>query len=549
MKFNILIIDDEQPVREAIKILGLWEELKVDKIFEASNGRQALDILDSEHIDLVLVDMKMPEMDGMKLLQIMEEKYPELMSIVISGYQDFDYTRQAIRSKVSDYILKPVNRHELNASLKKAVDTLRMRKAKDREVIHQNITLNLSLPKLKEKLYLSILDRTYKSHNYEELIDILGLKISGYRYVVITMRLLNHDEVMKLRFKDDFDLLGFAVSNVIQEVSGYDCFSFVNPKQRREMITIISVEEGQWQEAAYHLHQQMSKLVNSLGDLFHLQVAIGIGQSVAAFHELAVSFDQSKKAVSSLNLYGKSENVIAYEEPTRNTAMQHHSILLRRTQIKQALDAGNRQLLHRYIRETTTQWTSEMCFTIEEADRVLDDLIIVLNDLAIELGVSMDQLPIGVEDPMGFLHLSGDFVTYAEFEERLHDLVERYYELVEKVKLQSTSFKITEIKSFIDQNYFEDIKISMFADKYYLSREYLMKLFKQAYGYGIHEYVQKVRMEKAQELLLDTQLKIQEVAEMLGYKDTNYFSKAFRNYFDCSPTEYRNQMVSSEGKR
>ena len=72
-----------------------------------------------------------------------------------------------------------------------------------------------------------------------------------------------------------------------------------------------------------------------------------------------------------------------------------------------------------------------------------------------------------------------------------------------------------------------------------MSREYLMKLFKQEYGLGIHEYVQKVRMEKAKELLDDTQLKIQEISEMLGFKDKNYFSKAFRNYYSISPSEYR----------
>ncbi|MNF00281.1 HTH-type transcriptional activator RhaR [compost metagenome] len=87
----------------------------------------------------------------------------------------------------------------------------------------------------------------------------------------------------------------------------------------------------------------------------------------------------------------------------------------------------------------------------------------------------------------------------------------------------------------------------MFTEKYFLSREYLMKLFKQQFGFGIHEYVQKVRMDQAQKLLDDPGLKIQDISEMLGYKDKNYFSKAFRNYYSISPSEYRNQMI--EGKK
>ncbi|MNL63772.1 Xylose operon regulatory protein [compost metagenome] len=86
----------------------------------------------------------------------------------------------------------------------------------------------------------------------------------------------------------------------------------------------------------------------------------------------------------------------------------------------------------------------------------------------------------------------------------------------------------------------------MLTEKYYLSREYLMKLFKQQYGFGIHEYMQRIRMEKAAELLSDPQLKIQEISEILGYRDKNYFSKAFRNYYDTSPTEYRARSVTSD---
>lgn len=106
-------------------------------------------------------------------------------------------------------------------------------------------------------------------------------------------------------------------------------------------------------------------------------------------------------------------------------------------------------------------------------------------------------------------------------------------------------FEVGDIKAYIDHHYFEEIKISMFSDKYFLSREYLMKLFKQQFGFGIHEYVQKVRMDKAKELLSDPNLKIQDISEMLGYKDKNYFSKAFRNYYSVSPSEFRSSNGDS----
>lgn len=95
------------------------------------------------------------------------------------------------------------------------------------------------------------------------------------------------------------------------------------------------------------------------------------------------------------------------------------------------------------------------------------------------------------------------------------------------------------IKNYIDKNYTTDIKISMFSDKYFFSKEYLSKFFKKEFDYGIYEYVLKLRMERAKELLMDPTIQIKSIAERLGYSNNNYFSKAFKSYYDMSPTEFR----------
>jgi YesN/AraC family two-component response regulator len=101
---------------------------------------------------------------------------------------------------------------------------------------------------------------------------------------------------------------------------------------------------------------------------------------------------------------------------------------------------------------------------------------------------------------------------------------------------------ISIIKEFVESNYCTNIKISMFADKYFFSQEYLNKLFKNKYGYTIYEYVLKLRMERAKELLGQPDIKIMDIAERLGYADNHYFSKAFRTYYHVTPTQYRNQL-------
>ena len=102
------------------------------------------------------------------------------------------------------------------------------------------------------------------------------------------------------------------------------------------------------------------------------------------------------------------------------------------------------------------------------------------------------------------------------------------------------------IKDFVEHNYCTNIKVSMFADRYFFSQEYLNKQFKNKYGYTIYEYVLKLRMERAKELLEQPDIKIRDIAERLGYADHHYFSKAFRTYYDITPTQYRNQSEGNE---
>jgi len=541
---NVIIIDDEEPLREAIKILGQWEELGVTNIYEANNGKAALELLAEHRMDIALIDMKMPEMNGKKLLQELELRYPRLLTIVISGYDDFEYTKQAIRSRVVDYLLKPVNRQELNQSLRKAVDIMAVRKKEEEESIHQNITLNMSLPKLKEKLYLSLIDRSYTSYYSEELVKLIGVDRPNHLLAVSSIYMLNMRQLGKKRFKDDIDLLHFAVTNIIHDITSsyFHSFSFANPKQEREIITIISFEGSYREEMLYKFYHQMNKLNATFKELFQLEVVIGLGSPVSNIHELTTSFDQAKRALTSYDLKLKtgSGTVIKSEDEQKVRVTDHQSVLTRVNQLKQSLETG--KALQSFCQDIIQKLESAEQFTLGQAEKLLDEIILMFNDVAMEFGVSSSKLPIGADEPLRSLGLEGDYSNVQQLGVLLQQLVQVYKDLIDQEKQQDTGFKINDIKKYIDQYYYEDIKVTMFAEKYYLSREYLMKLFKQQYGKGIHEYVQFVRMEKAKELLADEQLKVQEISEMLGYKDKNYFSKAFRNMFNMTPSEYRQSL-------
>jgi two-component system response regulator YesN len=539
--YKVLIIDDEEPLREAIRILGDWNGLGVEEVLEATDGKVGLEMLAEHKIDLAMIDMKMPELNGMELLQIIERDYPDLLTIVISGYNDFEYTRQAIRSKVVDYLLKPVNRHDLNQSLRKAIDVLDAKRKKDSDFINRNITLNMSLPRLKEKVYLSIIERSFKSQTNEAFLPLIGADDPGNRFTAVVLRVLNLEQIRKSRFHEDTDLLHFAVANVINEITGdhFQTFSFASPKQEREMIAILTMKGGYPEDIAYRSVHQMNKVSATLKELFGISVAAGIGHSSHDAMEIASSYEAAKAAISAVDLIKLKGSVVTGAADKAAAVKEILSLTSRIPIIRNALEGGNVQHAQAILSEFVKQWKSSGRFSIGEADRALHEYIILLNDMALELGIDPRQLPMSGEHALRAIGISIDFATLEQFEQLLHGILDYYSGEIRKSQAVNQPFEVGDIKTYIDNHYFEEIKISMFADKYFLSREYLMKLFKQQFGFGIHEYVQKVRMDKAKELLDDSSLKIQDISEMLGYKDKNYFSKAFRNYYSLSPSEYR----------
>ncbi|WP_419875791.1 response regulator transcription factor [Candidatus Pristimantibacillus sp. PTI5] len=539
--YKVLIIDDEEPLREAIRILGDWKGLGVSEVLEATDGKVGLAMLAEHKIDLAMVDMKMPELNGMELLQIIERDYPDLLTIVISGYNDFEYTRQAIRSKVVDYLLKPVNRQDLNQSLRKAIDVLDAKRKKESDFINRNITLNMSLPRLKERVYQSIIERSFKSQTNEAFLPLIGADDPGNRFTAVVLRVLNLEQIRKRRFHEDTDLLHFAVANVMNEIAAdhFGAFSFASPKQERELIAILTMKGGYPEDIAYRSMHQLNKVASTLKELFGVIVAVGIGHSTHDALELASSYEAAKAAINGIDLLKLKGATVALAADKAAPLKDSQSLTSRILVIRSALENGNVHNAKTILSDYVKKWRSSDRFNIGEADRALHEFVILLNDMAIELGVNQEALPLGGDHALRGIGISTDFANVEQFEQLLSDILDYYSGEIRKSQMTNQPFEVGDIKTYIDNHYFEEIKISMFADKYFLSREYLMKLFKQQFGFGIHEYVQRVRMDKAKELLDDPNLKIQDISEMLGYKDKNYFSKAFRNYYSLSPTEYR----------
>jgi len=190
---NVLIVDDERHVREAVKLLGEWERWRVSNLYEAEHGEEAKRLLDTGTIDLMLTDVEMPGLDGLTLLEWTKNHHPKVVTIVLTGYDDYTYMRRAILHQSFDYLLKPVDPDVLNDALSRAMECIypvvESGEAIDQiaKYIETHYAEELTLQFMSERFYLS---REYISRRFKQRFSV---NLSDY---IQTIRLNRAKELL-----------------------------------------------------------------------------------------------------------------------------------------------------------------------------------------------------------------------------------------------------------------------------------------------------------------------------------------------------------------
>ncbi|MDF2986215.1 MAG: response regulator [Eubacterium sp.] len=533
--YKVLIIDDEEPAREAIKILADWNSVNIYEVYEAWDGKNGIRLIDEKKPDIILVDMKMPGMDGMELLRVVQIQYPDLAIIVISGYDNYEYIRQAVHSKVIDYLLKPIKRNELNSALAKAVEVISSKRKTQSQHIDKNILLNLSLPSLKEKVFLAAIEGSISQQMREIYKEIIDNEIRKKYYSIVIFRIMNYEEAGEKYFGGT-GLAQFAISNAINELFNdeVECFNLFNPKVENEIIAIISPRNDCYEILNNNYLHLIQKCRRKLKELFELVIIVGVSGFFEGIETLKESFLEAEKNINSFNILNNVES--AANGVHENVSTKKVTLLGKKDLIFNAIEGGSLAYTKSIVVEFVDRIEQAGYLSLRDANRIFDELLLILNNFSMVKGFEANELL------YYFQNLSKTVCNFELFKKYLLDVTELFYSLARK-QMKNDNLNIYEIKEYIDSNYCQEIRISLFTDKYFLSREYLMKLFKNEFGCGIYEYVLRVRMEKARELIADPTVKIHSIAQMLGYSDNNYFSKAFRNYFGISPSDYRCTLI------
>lgn len=541
--YKAIIIDDELPARRAIRALGEWEQHGIEIVAEADNGKQGLALLETEEPDLVFVDMKMPLMGGVEFLDKARSMHQEACYIVISGFDDFAYARSAMQAGSVDYLLKPIRKADLNTAISRATAIISERRERELSESRSQIYRNLSAPLVKEKIYSSIIDKSGRFHHIDELRAVLDTEELHSPCRVVVFKLLNAFDVIEVRFKNDSHAFYYALTNAMDELLDRfgKTFSFKNNRDETEIVAVVKLS-GQDESRSIGIDE----LASQLASVFGVKLVAAEGP-VASMESLGESYDAALRLLMELNMIDlrpvKPSVSSSASQKESDADRSSRSLLERARLFIQPIESGSERQAMQELRKWLEELEATGIVTMSDMLAIEAELRMFAKSLLAQF--KAEEREIADSITLFDRTLRRRVYEFAAFKEAVLDYFRPFFAvLAEAGRSGDQASTVEKIKAHIELHYGDELPVSFFAERYHMSKEHLARLFKQKYDIGIHEYQLQIRMSKAKEWLSDKTLKIQTVSERVGFRDQNYFSKAFKKYTGLTPQEFRGKMES-----
>lgn len=521
-----IIIDDELHVREAIQLLANWKQHGIDNILEASDGEEAIGLILEHRPEIIITDMMMPRKDGVALLQWLQEQGSKSKIIVISGFDDYNLMRTAIHHKSFDYILKPINENILNQTLENAINDWQQDEQERNIKLKNNMKLNETINIYYDNLFTYLLEKsTNHTHINKKIKD--EFKLNNQIECQIVIVYLN--TYAKERFHGNMDLFYFSLLNIFNEYlqKNNSGIAFRNLNKDNEIIILV------WNDLD-NIKYTIKKMYMSVYETLNLSCIFAIGIKSEFESNLHLPYKTASNVLKQVNLNNMCGMIPIFDSHDISTCKLVH-LLDYSQDIGFAIDSGNEKHLTDILNQIFMSLKINKYISLEQLEIWEKEFQILKNHWLDELDINSDDIR---DDRIIYWDELGT-ISIEKFEQEKRRQFAKLFFLYHKDRINKDKKIIDEIKQFLEDNYQHDIKLHHISERFYFSREYISRKFKQEFNENITDYIVNIRMTKAKELLAYSNLSIRQISNLVGYQDEKYFSKVFKKYEGFTPNDYR----------
>lgn len=536
---NVLIVDDEPFIRQGLVLLIDWNALGFQICGQASNGIQAMECIEKVQPDLIISDIKMPEMDGLQLAKVLYEKYEgEMKLVLLSGFYEFKYAKQAIKYKVNDYILKPIVKDELLQVLTTFKKVFRERAEEKRQQKKQE---QLVLAQHVQSLLLG-------TENRDNVASVQSQFGHANKFRCIMIETESGSEQQQAQWCLQVEAL------VNQNARGHGLKSFTGEKNRVYHIVtdlLLKREGGSLQQYVAQLYTELNVIEGSMEPTERMEatgsrgpeksrsgVAMYVGKEVSRLEELHESYYSCNK-IKSLRFFS-AYGPIYYFEQMDTTVFSHQP------------SGKEKQLFDELIKAIEEYRTgnirshAQAIFQFFLEERIEPGIVgIHLHYLAYSLlGLVNTDEASDLNPDVEWMQSTFLQENYAmlSMEENINNLCQFSYKCAEKLKERqkwNAMGVLAQVEAYIREHYMESISLKLLGEQFYMNSSYLGQIFKKHYVKSFSDYLNEIRIEEASRLLRRTDYRVYEIATMVGYRDSDYFINRFEKIRGETPAQYR----------
>lgn len=526
--YKVMLVDDEPEVIEAVIRKMDWEGLGFEVIGYAQNGEEALEMAEGNVPDVVMTDIKMPFMDGLTLSKKLKESYDGIKVIIFSGFDEFEYAREAIKLEVEEYILKPIKLEELTEIFR------RMKEALDRE---RDEKLNLhmlkeyyqkSLPVMQDQFYIGLLEGRIDKEQIDSFRKNYQIELEAPFYTVAVIQFQMAAEAAGTMEKE---LMQFSMKRLADEnLEGLYQFKSFLYFEQIVYITMLS-DKSQIKEYT----DLMDRICKTANRILKMNAAAGIGCVCESLDALCDSYTGAKNAVFYGEGRGSNQAVyIDYIQPqssdTTDWSDKEISSIIREIRV------GDKESLGVKIEEFIVH--------LKEAQMPVPQFKIILMELVTEMYKMTCAYPIDATeifgDDMDVYRIVNHFTTMEDLKQWLLESCLKLRKSASRERSNSAKILVDKAVAYLEENYSDsELSVEKLCGVLNVSAAYFCTIFKKETGKTFLNYLTDLRMEKAIRLLEETEEKSYVISEMVGYAEPNYFSYVFKKKYGMAPSKYR----------
>lgn len=524
--YRLIIADDEKRIRQGLKNIVDWNSLgfEVTEIF--ADGQDVIEYLDYMMPDVILTDIKMSNVSGLEVAKyVFEHKLP-CKVVLISGYQEFELAVQGIKYGAEDYLLKPTDVEKLEETFRKICRQLDETRERMRKSKAEKERMEEAIPLLEERFFGDLVMGVAESEDYiRNCMEILypGMAMENKKCFLSDIYIEDYEHFMKEVWEYSYDQLEVNLGNFLRIYQG-SCYFHIVYKSGNliEVIGICTADSEQETGGDEAFYPAMEALLREIEKYFHFQAQFKIRKA----YDNVLQIRQARERL---------------QNGEEDTSVLEQNIGEQKKLVMSNLTTGNigtaQKLFHNILKELEV-------VSMVKRNNIVIDIMSTMNTVLSEVN---SQLARSLQPYFNYTEM----ISKARAEE-MKEYTDRIFDRIrladEKKEYYDTGTMVDKARNYIRENIYQDISQEETANYLYICPSYLSRMFKKQTGESFIQYVTRVKMEKAIELLKDPKYKTYQVSEILGYKTPRYFSRLFRSHTGMNPSEYRGKVLHLGGE-